>query len=53
MPKCNLNAYMEPFVVIQLAKQLAQMDSIRKSILQKAFDLIDTNVSPFLCSLGH
>jgi len=40
--------------VIQLAKQLAQMDFIRKTILQKAFDLIDTNVSAFcLCSLGH
>jgi hypothetical protein len=40
--------------VIQLAKQVAQMDFIRKTILQKAFDLIDTNVSAFcLCSLGH
>ncbi|AQK97317.1 Two pore calcium channel protein 1 [Zea mays] len=32
----------------QLAKQLAQMDSIRKSILQKAFDLIDTNGQGYL-----
>jgi hypothetical protein len=40
--------------VIQLTKQIALMDSIRKSILLKAFDLIDTSVSAFcLCSLGH
>lgn len=40
--------------VIQLAKQLALIDSIRKTILQKAFDLIDTNVSAFcLCPAGH
>ncbi|CAL4955165.1 unnamed protein product [Urochloa decumbens] len=32
----------------QLAKQLAQMDSIRKNILQKAFDLIDTNGQGYL-----
>ncbi|KAJ1284774.1 hypothetical protein BS78_03G230800 [Paspalum vaginatum] len=32
----------------QLAKQLAQADSIRKSILQKAFDLIDTNGQGYL-----
>ncbi|XP_062217750.1 two pore calcium channel protein 1 isoform X1 [Phragmites australis] len=32
----------------QLAKQLARMDSIRKSILQKAFDLIDTNGQGYL-----
>jgi hypothetical protein len=40
--------------VIQLAKQVSQIDSIRKTILQKAFDLIDANVSTFcLCTLGH
>lgn len=32
----------------QLAKQLAQIDSIRKTILQKAFDLIDTNGQGYL-----
>ncbi|WVZ69278.1 hypothetical protein U9M48_018091 [Paspalum notatum var. saurae] len=32
----------------QLAKQLAQVDSIRKNILQKAFDLIDTNGQGYL-----
>jgi two pore calcium channel protein len=34
--------------VIQLAKQVAQMDFIRKTILQKAFDLIDTNGQGYL-----
>uniref|UniRef100_A0A453FD96 EF-hand domain-containing protein n=1 Tax=Aegilops tauschii subsp. strangulata TaxID=200361 RepID=A0A453FD96_AEGTS len=32
----------------QFAKQLVQVDSIRKNILQKAFDLIDTNNRGYL-----
>lgn len=32
----------------QLAKQLGQVDFLRKSILQKAFDLIDTNGEGYL-----
>lgn len=44
--KTNLNAYtFKYFFSLQLVKEVSEMDHMRKRILEKAFNLLDKNVS--------